>query len=982
MMMSVSTLTFAQGLTIWTVLTDKSNNEPVPYATVSLTPEGAQSALKYALSTDQGKVEITGLKKGKYTVKAELLGYKAFVKEITVEKSGDIGAIAMEPDTQMLDAAKVTDVGNPITVKKDTVEYNATLFKQSDNDMLIDLLKKLPGIEVESDGSITANGQTIKKITIDGKTFFLDDPQLATKNIPSKIIEKVKVVEKKSDQAMFTGIDDGEEETIIDLGIKKGMMNGWFGNVMAGGGHDVPSKNNTMNDWRYQGAGFVGNFTDKQQISVILNGNNTNNRGFNDLAGSMMGGMMGGGRGGFGRGNNDGITTSWMGGINGAWSLLDNNMDLGANYLYNGSIKDAEERSIRNTFVNDNETLNYTTHGTNHRFTDGHRVGVRIDHKFSKNTSLLFEPQFNIGRGNYVEDSEFSTTRSYNDGKATEDVNRGFTNNTGDNRNWTASGWGLFRQRLGKEGRTMTVNFRYNFSNNDMAGLNQSLTDTLGLAPEIVNQRYDQTSQGKSVRAGVTYTEPLYKNMLFLEANYSYGWNNQTSKKDTYNSGSNNYVYNEKEHRITYDGKDEVYDPVYSNKIDNTSHNHRAGANLMFQKNKLNAQLGFSANPTKTINTTLNNGTEKKYENNVINWAPQASLRYEIGENNNLRINYWGRSSQPSTNQLMPVPDNSDPLRVSLGNPYLMPYFNHSLRSEYRYTNKKTFTSVNASLDGGMVQNPIINTSWYEDDGRQFSLPTNGPSSYNANMRVMVNSPLGKSKFSIFNMLMFGYNNSSNYVKTGNGLNMNNYYNDGIFDYEKFHDEVQMTDVWGRNFSVNNMQNLTFMERFRLTFRCDLVEINASARTRMSKAWYTITKGNVNPTFNNQVELNMNWNIPGGVSIIPEYSYNWYNGYQTPQQDAHMLNIEISKLLFNNMFTLALKGYDLLGQSRNLNVSDTANYHSETVNNTLGRYVILSLTYRFGNFGNFRGGTGGGRGGYGGPGGGRGGYGGGFGGRR
>ena len=184
-------------------LVDEKTGEPVAFATTSLTPKGSTTASKYVLTDDKGQATITKVAKGTYTFKAELMGYKTHLQEITVEKAVNLGDIRMLEDAVALDAAKVSAVGNPIVIKKDTIEYNASSFKTSDNDMLEQLLKKLPGVEVEADGSITANGETIKKITIDGKTFFLDDPQLASKNIPAKIIEKVKVVEKKSDQAMF-----------------------------------------------------------------------------------------------------------------------------------------------------------------------------------------------------------------------------------------------------------------------------------------------------------------------------------------------------------------------------------------------------------------------------------------------------------------------------------------------------------------------------------------------------------------------------------------------------------------------------------------------------------------------------------------------------------------------------------------------------------------------------------------------------------
>jgi hypothetical protein len=223
-LLTVSTTGFAQSIySIKLHLSDAKTSEPVAFATASVTVKGGNNPLKYALSDDKGDVNIPKLKKGTYILKAELMGYKTFIKEVVLEHNLNLGTVKLEEDAEVLDAARVSDVGNPIVIKKDTVEYNASSFKTSDNDMLEQLLKKLPGIEIGSDGSITANGETIKKITIDGKTFFLDDPQLASKNIPAKLIEKVKVVEKKSDQAMFTGIDDGEEETIIDLKLRPGM---------------------------------------------------------------------------------------------------------------------------------------------------------------------------------------------------------------------------------------------------------------------------------------------------------------------------------------------------------------------------------------------------------------------------------------------------------------------------------------------------------------------------------------------------------------------------------------------------------------------------------------------------------------------------------------------------------------------------------------------------------------------------------------
>ena len=948
-------------------LTDEKTGDPIGFATVSLTVKGEENALKYALSDRDGEAVITKVKKGRYILKAELMGYKTYLQEVEVNKKLDVGTIKMAEDAEVIDAASVSAVGNPIIVKKDTIEYNASSFKTSDNDMLEDLLKKLPGVEVSSDGTVTANGETVKKITIDGKTFFLDDPQLATKNLPANIVEKVKVVERKSEQARFTGIDDGQDETIIDLSIYKGMMNGWFGNIMAGGGHDVPdagyyTDENTFwkDGWRYQGAGILGNFKENSQLSIIVNANNTNNRGFNDLAGSMMQGMRGGG-GGMGRGggmaggagmfgSGNGITDSWMGGVNGSWELFGDRMELSGNYLYNGSSNYVEEVSSKITFMENGSRLLNDNSGFSTTSSQGHRFGIRLDHKFSENSSLLFEPQFNFGSGSFSQHSEFSTRTTMN--VDTTFTNSGFNDNTGDNRNWTASGRLLYRQRLGKAGRTFSAMLNYNFSNNEMSGLNQSLTwtdlDADGrFEDETVNQRYDQLSKGSSFSGRMVYTEPLTEH-LFLEANYEYAWNNNISEKITYNSGS--YVVSQNTENLIYNHVGEDKDPTYSSSIINRYVNQRAGVSFTWQTDKLNAQLGAQINPTDTHNET--NG--KLYNNNVINWSPAARIRYMVNSNTHLMMFYDGRSAQPSTSQLMPVPDNTDPLNVSLGNPYLESYFNHNIRAMFRYTNMKTFMSVNAHLNGTLVQDGITNAQWYDKSGAQYSIPVNGPGSGSLNGMLMVNSPIAKSGFSIMSMTNVRYNQSTSYI--GTALLDSDIYYDAVnaeFNYSLFHEDypdLGKTDA----FSINKIQTVSVMEMLRVTYRNRYVELIAGGRTNVSKSWYSLETADVDATWNNNVSFEMNWTLPFGMNLISDLNYNWYRGYATAQEPEFILNAEITQLVFNRRATVALRAYDILNQAKNLMVTDESNYHQEVRNNTLGRYVVVSFTYRFGTFNNKR----------------------------
>ncbi len=929
-MLDIPIQAYAQS-SVKAVLKDASTGDPVSFATVSITRPGATKPEAYVLSSEKGEVLLKAVRKGKFIFKAELMGYIPFEKEISVSGQLDLGAIEMKTDAQALDAATVSATGNPIIIRKDTIEYNASTFKTTENDVLEDLLKKLPGVEVAEDGTITANGETITKITIDGKTFFLDDPQLASKNIPAKLVNKLKVIEKKSDQAAFTGIDDGETETVIDLSVKPGMMKGLIGNVTAGGGHDVPSSD-ASGDWRFQGAGFVGKFSDKTQISVLLNGNNTNNRAFNDLSGSMMQGMRGGGggmgrgQGGWGRGN--GISTSYMGGVNGAWSLFEDRMDLGANYLYNNTNRDVTESSSKRVYQEGSgNDLLYQTDGVSNSRSGGHRFGVRLEHKFSENTKIIFEPRINFGNGSYMENSNDTTFRN----DFSHKINDAFTRNSGSNRNLSTSGFMLLQQRLGIPGRTLTVMGRYSFSNNDLSGTNFNGSNTFGddgtvIDSARVNQTFDNRQKSSSAMGRVTYTEPL-GNHFYVEANYMYSWNRSSSDK------------------VTRDEKNVVVD-AYTNRIVNTYVNQAIGANFMYQNDKLKFQVGVSARPTKTVNDTRRAQRDTTISMNVWNFAPSAMVIWDISENSNFRLFYWGNSSQPSVSQLIPVPDNTDPLNLAFGNPSLQPYFSHRINGDFRFNNKQTFTSVNVRFNGGFVQNPIVNAIWY-NGGNQYSMPFNGPSSGNAGVNMFGNFPIAKSKFSIMNVTRANWSRSSSYV--GTDIPTRKYLSgSGELDYDSF---LKDYGAGLLNFTENRTTTLSIMERLRGTYRSDNLELSLSGRTRMNHSWYTISSAaDQTTTWNNQINTTVNWTWNAtGITLKADFDYNWYRGYTTEQPSEYILNAEIQKLLFKKKVTLAVKGYDLLGQAKNLTVTDSANYHQEAVNNTLGRYLILSLTYRFGN---------------------------------
>ena len=975
----------AQNHNVTVKLEDASNGEAVGFATVSLTP--AKGSAKYSLTDNEGKGTIEKVKDGTYTFKAEIMGYKTYSKEVEIKGAMDLGTIKMELDQQVLDAASVSATGNPIIIKKDTVEYNASSFKTTDTDMLINLLKKLPGIEVDDSGTITANGETITKITIDGKTFFLDDPQMASQNLPAKMIEKVKVVKKKSEQAEFTGIDDGNDETIIDLTVQKSMMNGIFGNITGGVGHDIPSKENDMNDWRYTGNGMVGRFTNDTQLSVIANGNNgAGGMGFTNMGGNMMGQMMGGGRGmgggamGGGMGGfGGGITTSWMGGVNAAADLLDDKMEFSGNYMYSGSITESGQESYEEDYYG-NWTQIQETKSTSNQRNNGHRVGVRLDHKFSDNTSILFQPQFNYSQGSYNQTQDFKTWKDiYNtdDSRMTD----GFSANYGLNSNWSANGFLLFRQRLGIPGRTLSLNLSWTLSNNHSDGYNQSLTNNYNsLVPgsTVVNQRVDQASRTQNAGARLVYTEPLGGG-FYVEGSYQYNYSQSKSNKDVYNSIDGDFKIDEEKHTMEYLG-DGKYDDAYSSKTLNRNITQSAGLAFMYQEGDVRAQLGVTANPQYQHNET--SGYEPT-NIKVLNWAPRAMLFYDFNDNANIRINYNGRSGQPTTSQLMPVLDNSNPMSMTLGNPYLKPYFNHNGRVELEYSNRQTFFTARLNLQGGMNQNPIVNASWNEN-GRKYSFPVNGKNTYNGGVRIMINAPIAKSNFSISNNSNINYSSSTSYVgKSGDdGLDTSVFWNEErtSFNYEKFHKAYPDVDSedFLKAFIVNTTQTLSVMERLNLNYRSDYFELRLNGGTRFNKPWYSVKTSDTsdNVTWNNSVGGSINWTIGyTGLTFTTDANYNWYNGYKTEQPSRLIWNAGLQMPIIYNQATIALNAYDILGQRKNLSTTQNENLYSESRSLSIGRYVILSFTWRFGTFGG-RNGRMGGFGGFGGGRGGRGGRGG------
>lgn len=878
---------------------DSASKAPVEFATVALKYIGEQTAKHYALTDSTGNGFVKNVPVGRVYIDVECVGYKAHKQIFDVHKgSNDMGIVYLNGNN-VLNTVVVSAVGNQITVKKDTIEYNANSFKTNETDMLEALLKKLPGVEIGTDGSITANGKTISKIMIDGKTFFMNDPQLATKNLPAKIVEKVKVVQKKSDEAVFTGIDDGDEETVLDLSLKKGMMNGWFGNLGGGYGSDK----------RYEASGMIGKFTKKLQISLIGSANNTNNRGFNDMAGSMMSSMMGSG-GGMGRGGGmgfsftgSGVTSSRMGGFNVNSESPSGKWKINASYLYSGTDKDVTEKKNKVTLLSDTVSLYNNEDGKENTVSDGHRFDSEIEYKASDATSFVFRPYLRIGNGNFEESNNFETIRNL------DSTNRGYSRSWGDNDSQQIGGSLLYRQRLWKPGRTMTIRFKYDYSNNEVDGYNNSETNyyenNIIDSTYTIDQKYHQTQRSNQFGARVSYTEPLGKN-YFLQATYNYNYTHSKTMKDTYN-------YND----VTE--KYDTLDSAYTSNYEGDFTTQRVELALRKQEEKYNFMIGASVQPSSTKST--GRGRDTTY--NVTNFAPSARLDYRFSDSKFLRVWYQGRTSQPSLSQLLPIADNSNPLVVTEGNDNLNPSFTHSLSVDYRTNNKKNFSWFGTFIDASYTSKSIINRKVYTDDGVLHNKYVNsGKGIYSLNGRVMFNSAIGKSNFTISSFFNCGYGNSVSYVSSKG-------------DYVE-----------------NETKTLTLRENLRLMYRIDNLELMVGGSVNYKTAWYSVSSLDDIATWTNRIQGSFNWTFLKSFNIASDISHTFYNGYSAGYGDSQtMWNASISKTFFKDAFTLKVQVYDMLDDARSTYRTTSENYIQDVSNNTLGRYVMFTLTYRFGKFG-------------------------------
>ena len=874
-------------------IVDQETKDPVPQANVRILQQQDSLYINGVASDQEGDFAIS-LPFGNYIIHITYVGHHDYFRNVIISntnRTANLGTVELGTDNILLDAAVVTAKAAEIVVKGDTVEYNADSYKVTESAILEDLLKKMPGIEVDSEGKITVNGREIKKIMVDGEEFFSTDPKVASKNLPAKMVEKLQVLDRRTDLAQMTGFDDGEEETIINLMVRPGMKEGLFGNAFVGYG----TKD------RYEGNAMVNYMKDKNQYTALGGFNNTNNAGFSDLASSMFGSGGGGGRRMF-SGGQSGITTSGNAGFNFSRQFTEK-LKLGGNLRYGDTNNNTLSKTHTQNILSSGNTIEEENNSSSN-VSQNFNMDLRLEWTPDTLTRIIFNPEGSVYNNRRTELSDFLTTTETRE----DSINYGDSkyNSEGDGKNLSAR---LDVSRtLGKKGRILSVQVRGWISDSENAGTNLSNTFYNGTKPDdLIDQRFINSNDSKNWRGYLSYVEPLGDNNA-IQVAYQYRQNISESDKDTrIKDESGNYT---------------VLDEQYSKRLENNFTNQEIELNFQSVRQQYDYTIGFSVQPSSSQSKTfVGENKISDFTRNVVNYAPMAQFNYRWTRQHNLRLRYFGNTEQPSVTQLSPVVDVSNPLNITYGNPDLKPSFEHRLNLRYQNFNPEKNRSMGFFGDIRYLTNDIVSSTLTDrETGRRETTFENIAGNWNANGRMMMNIPLKNIKFSVFSMSFASYNHAN-----------------GFSNLEK-----------------NLSRRLNLGETLGLNYRSDVLDFGVRGNISYNKVKNSLEGQRDQEFLNYGGNANTTLYLPWDVSIESDINYSTNSGYSDGfTQDEWLWNASIQKQLFKQKNgTIRLKIYDILQQRSNISRSVTSNYIRDTTTNTLTTYFMVHFVYRFNIFKN------------------------------
>ena len=894
-------------------LMDTASRQPLANATITVMQAKDSSLVTFSRSNNSGAFDVRFLAKGNYRLLISHIGFRNYSKffEITEDKKEvDLGFIAMGSNSAMLDEVSVVQEKAPVTIKNDTIEFNAGSFKTKPNAVVEDLLKKLPGVQVDKDGKIKANGEEVKKVLVDGKEFFGNDPKMATKNLPADIVDKVQVFERKSDQSQFTGFDDGNSEKTINLTVKPEKKHGLFGRVTAGAG----------NKERYQGNLNINQFKGQRQVSAIGMANNTNKQGFSfmDILNFQggLGGPGGGGRGVVqvtdggagnlpvqGMGPTNSITTTWAGGLNfnDRWG---SNLDVSGSYFYN-RIQDRMEQQITRDYISPTNPFHYFKNAVTSRRNENHRVNVIADQKIDSFNSIRFTSSANIQQGLSLSNSTYSS-EAVKGGL----LNRGISSNNNNSNGFSWNNSALWRHRFKKKGRTFSTSLTFGLNDAEIDGGLRTVNDffkpngTIDFSDSLDQQNF-QNNQGINYGAVLSYTEPLSKRSL-LEFNYNYNSNNSESGKETFDIDKNT-------------GKHTIKNELFSSDFDNTYTFNRGGMGWRHQRKDYNFTIGASVQHAQLDSRFHFMGKDSAINQSFVNFLPNALLQYNINKYKNFRMQYNTFTRQPSALQLNPIVDNTDRLNIRFGNPDLTQEYTHRLMLNFMsfdpFRQRSFFTMFNFTA----TNNKIVSYDQLDAQGVRKTTYTNADGVYNLMGNISWGVPIKAIKSNLNTNTMMMKSKNINFVDAKkNVIN---------------------------SFNLTQEVNLNFV--YKNTF-----DITAGANVGYNRVRYSVTNQSNANYWNQEYSLDANIYFPYGFSLASEFSFIRNTGYSAGyNRDISLWNAGIAKQLFKNKKgEVRFQVFDILNENVGIARNANQNYIEDVRSKILNRYFMVSFTYNISRF--------------------------------
>lgn len=887
---------------------DSLSGEPVPFSSVYLVPVRDSIITNFTLSDQKGQAEVSRILRGEYVLHVEMLGYRHWKRKLYVDSSRQLGTILLSLDAEVLDAAKATASVSPLEIRQDTLIYHAGAYAVEENEVLQDLLKKMPGIEVKENGQVSVQGDPVETITVNGKTFFMGDRRAALENIPAKAVDKIVVTDNDADVAWFTGIrKSGNDKKKMDVNLKQEYSQGFFGRLEAMGGASVPDKEQdemmATVPFLWHAGGMLAWFSPKNQWTLLGRGNNT------ETALSLK--------------PASGLVTGAQAGANYATELIPR-FDSGLSVYYTRRSKEDALRSVDKSYPTDGrmlETDRYTASGSTRE-----SVNLSLAFKRKRNRELMFSfsPKLVFSRNGSMKEQE-GTTQWENGEEQTSSA----SSSASDSRSIHTSGHLSFLYgKLGKEGRSLGLESSYglNVSEGNRTEDFKTVTATSPGTERLL--RYDDRNSGGNVSMGLSYVEPLTE-ILRLRAQVNGSFSRGESSKLAFNP-------------------DGTMNPYYSTKADNRTLS--SSGDLLLQLSTkghtLHAGVRVIADQIRVLADAQ--GVSSAQDDGKWQWRLAPSLFYTF---NKFRLVWSGQSSLPDQSALFPGLDYSNPLCLRTGNVWLKPSFTQTLSIKNVFKTKKKPDYLDLSLRGTLESGKIVDALWYDAERIRYAVPVNTRKpSFSVDFQAMGSWVPGASDMW---RIEYGagarYGRTVSYQRSGTaaGLDLD------TFDYETF-----LSDFWGNaagdrfyagesGFRESLTRSCHLTPWVDIYFRWEQLSALAGFHLVSDHVWYTADASTNVHTYVPGMNWTVNYRTPHAFSLRLVYDFSRYCGFSSSMPaSTHMLHFSLTKDI--RSFTLSFLARNLLNSGLPVSHSISPSGSRDSFGLALGRNFLLGLTWHFG----------------------------------